>query len=242
MAFPSARLEPRNCVFSEHFPSWLDGLFLQWIFLLARKLWCEHYVVDNACRGDGPFLFWAASGGLFLTNMRQVALALLLLSGLLGLISRVGGWNELVLSEPTLDLRKIAAGQNIGPFLADGTERDRLSLRLPSPQCTGAIFLTASDIYHRPEKLIADFSYPPGEWRSVYVHRGRASTQPPDYPLADMVRRKVSLLLRSPVDLSEIILFSFHLPVGCSGAESAAIAGATAIIISAATANNSAFQ
>ena len=91
-----------------------------------------------------------------MTNMRQVALALLLLSGLLGLISRVGGWNELVLSEPTLDLRKIAAGQNIGPFLADGTERDRLSLRLPSPQCTGAIFLTASDIYHRPEKLIAD--------------------------------------------------------------------------------------
>ena len=243
MAFPSARLEPRNSVFSEHFPSWLDGLFLQWIFLLARKLWCEHYVVDNACHGDGPFLFRAASGGLFLTNMRRVALALLLLSGSLGLIFRLGGWNELALIEPILDLRKITAGQNIGPFVADGTESpDRLSLRLPSPQCTGAIFLTASDIYHRPEKLMADLSYPAGEWRSVYVHRGQASTQAPDYPLSDVIRRKVSLLLRSPVELSEIILFSFHLPVGCWGAESAAIAGATAIITSAATANNSAFQ
>jgi hypothetical protein len=169
-----------------------------------------------------------------LTNMRRVALALLVLSGVLGFFSRLGGWNEVALSEPSLDLRNIAAGQNIGPFLADGTElRDRISLRLLSTQCTGAIFLTASDIYsHLPDKLIAEL-YPPGEWRGVYVYRGQASTQAPDYPLRDIIRRKISLLLLSPVDLSEITLFSFHLPIGCSGEESAAI-GASAIISSAA--------
>jgi hypothetical protein len=178
-----------------------------------------------------------------MTNIRLVALALLLLSGSLGLISRFGGWNETALIEASLDLRNIAPGQNIGPFVADGVEsRGGPSLRLLSTQCAGAIFLTASDIYwHRPEKLIAGF-YPPGEWRSVYVYQGQASTQAPDYPLLDMIRRKASLLLLLPVGLSDIFLFSFHLPAGCSGDESAAIAGATAIIISAATANNSAFQ
>src|SRR3954447_16161647 len=70
--------------------------------------------MDNACHGDWPFLFWAPSGGLFLTNMRRVALALLVLSGVLGFFSRLGGWNEVALSEPSLDLRNIAAGQNIG--------------------------------------------------------------------------------------------------------------------------------
>jgi len=104
-----------------------------------------------------------------------------------------GGWNEVALSEPSLDLRNISVGQNIGPFVASGTESHRLSLR--SPQCTGAIFVNASDINsHLPEKLIAEL-YPPGEWRSVYVHRGHASTQPPDYPLTDIIRRKISLLL-----------------------------------------------
>src|SRR3954466_11885255 len=115
--------------------------------------------MDNACHVDWSFLFWAASGELFLRNMRRVALALLLLSGLLGFISRLGGWNEVALSEPSLDLRNIAAGQNIGPYVANGAEgRGPLaSLRLLSPQCKGAIFLTASDIYsHLPEKLIAD--------------------------------------------------------------------------------------
>jgi hypothetical protein len=164
--------------------------------------------------------------------MRRVALALLLLSGLLGFISRLGGWNEVALSEPSLDLRNIAAGQNIGPYVANGAEgRGPLaSLRLLSPQCKGAIFLTASDIYsHLPEKLIADL-YPPTEWRSVYVYRGQASTQTPDYPLTDIIRRKAWLLLLSPLGLSDITLFSFHLPAGCSGEQSAAIAGATAII------------
>ena len=194
--------------------------------------------MGNACHGDWSFLFWAPSGGLFLTNMRRVALALLVLSGVLGFFSRLGGWNEVALSEPSLDLRNIAAGQNIGPFLADGMElRDRISLRLLSTQCKGTIFLTASDIYsHLPEKLIAEL-YPPTEWRNFYVYRGQVSTNTPDYPLTDIIRRKVSLLLPSPVGLSEIALFSFHLPTGCSGEESAAIAGATAIIASA-TANN----
>jgi hypothetical protein len=168
--------------------------------------------------------------------MRRVALALLLLSGLLGFISRLGGWNEVALSEPSLNLRNIAVGQNIGPFVANGTESHRLSLR--STQCTGAIFLTASDIYsHLPEKLIAEL-YPPGEWRSVYVHRGQASTQRPDYPVPDLIRRKLSLLLLSPVGLSDITLFSFHLPVSCSEDESAAIAGANAVITLAATTIN----
>ena len=170
-----------------------------------------------------------------MTNMRRVALALLVFSGVLGFFSRLGGWNEVALSEPSLDLRNIAAGQNIGPFLADGTElRDRLSLRLLLTQCKGAIFLSASDIYsHLPEKLIAEL-YPPTEWRNFYVYRGQVSTQTPDYPLTDIIRRKVSLLLLSAVGLSEIALFSFHLPAGCSGEESAAIAGATAILTSAA--------
>src|SRR4051812_9503355 len=111
--------------------------------------------MDNARHGDWLFLFWAASGGLFFMNMRRVALALLLLSGLLGFISRFGGWNELALSEPSLDLRNIAAGQKIGPFSADGTA-GRDSLRLLSPQCKGTIFLTASDMYSQPpEKQIA---------------------------------------------------------------------------------------
>jgi len=167
--------------------------------------------------------------------MRRVALALLVLSGVLGFFSRLGGWNEVALSEPSLDLRNIAAGQNIGPFLADGTElRDRLSLRLLSTRCKGAIFLSASDIYsHLPEKLVAEL-YPPTEWRNFYVYRGQVSTQTPDYPLRDIIRRKISLLLLSPVNLSEITLFSFHLPVSCSNDDNAAIAGATAIITSAA--------
>src|SRR3954452_22814622 len=99
--------------------------------------------MDNACHGDWPFLFWAASGGLFLRKMRRVALALLLLSGLLGFISRLGGWGAVALSEPILNFRNIAAGQNIGPFVADGTEGSGLlaSLRLLSSQCKGAIFL-----------------------------------------------------------------------------------------------------
>src|SRR3954451_15762083 len=103
--------------------------------------------MDNACHGDWPFLFRAASGGLFLRRMRRVALALLLLSGLVGFISRLGGWDEVALSEPSLNLRNIAAGQNIGPFVADGTEGNGplASLRLRSTQCKGAIFLTASD-------------------------------------------------------------------------------------------------
>src|SRR3954452_15966024 len=191
--------------------------------------------MDNACHGDWPFLFWAPSGGLFLTNMRRVALALLVLSGVLGFFSRLGGWNEVALSEPSLDLRNIAPGQKVGPFLADGTElRDRISLRLLSTQFKGAIFLSASDIYsHLPEKLITEL-YPPTEWRNGYVYRGQVSTHTPDYRLTDIIRRKVSLLLLSPVGLSEIALFSFHLPAGCSAEESAAIAGATAIITSAA--------
>jgi hypothetical protein len=113
--------------------------------------------------------------------------------------------------------------------LADGTE-GRDSLRLLSPQCKGTIFLTASDIYsHLPEKLIVEL-YPPTEWRNVYVYRGHASTQVPDYPLTDIIRRKAWLLALSPVGLSDITLFSFHLPAGCSGEQGAAIAGATAII------------
>src|SRR6476646_2498929 len=123
-----------------------------------------------------------AGRGLFMTNIRLVALALLLLSGFLGLISRLGGWNEAALIEASLDLRNIAPGQNIGPFVADGMEsRGYPSLRLRSSQCAGAISLTASDIWHRSEKLIAGL-YPPGEWRSVYVYQGQASTQAPDYP------------------------------------------------------------
>jgi hypothetical protein len=173
-------------------------------------------------------------------TLRRVALALVLLSGFLGLTSRLAGWTQTAFSEPNLDfIKNIAAGQNIGPFLTDGTEgRDLLSLRLLSPQCEGAIFLTASDIALRlPEKLIA-YRYPPTEWRSIYVHRGQASTQIPDYPLTDSIRRKVWLALLSPLGLSETILFSFHLPSGCPGEESAAIAGTTAIIASAAAANN----
>jgi hypothetical protein len=172
-----------------------------------------------------------------LTNFRRVALALVLLSGLLGLISRLAGWNEVAFGEPSLDfIKNIAAGQNIGPFLADGTEGryPLVSLRLLSPQCKGAIFLTASFIdLGLPDKLI-DYRYPPTEWRSIYVHRGQASTQIPDYPLTDSIRRKVWLALLSPVGLSETTLFSFHIPIECSGDESAAIAGATAVMAAAA--------
>ena len=116
-----------------------------------------------------------------MTNIRHVALALLLLSGLLGLIFRLAGWNELALGEPILNLTNIAAGQNIGPFVADGTEgRDSLvSLRLRSPRCEGTIFLTSSYMDSRPpEKLIA-YRYPATEWRSIYVHRGQAFTRCP---------------------------------------------------------------
>jgi hypothetical protein len=174
-----------------------------------------------------------------LTNFRRVALAVVLLSGLLGLISRLAGWNEAAFADPSLNLKHIAAGQNVGPFLADGTEgRDLISLRLLSPQCKSAIFLTASYVdSHLPEKLIA-YRYPPTGWRSIYVHQGQASTQIPNYPLRDYFRRKVWLTLLSPLDLSETTLFAFHIPIECSGDESAAIAGATAIIASAATANS----
>jgi hypothetical protein len=89
---------------------------------------------------------------------------------------------------------------------------------------------------HLPEKLIA-YRYPPTEWRSIYVHQGQASTQVPHYRFADYIRRKVWLTLLSPLDLSETTLFTFHIPIECSGEESAAIAGATAIIASAITAN-----
>ena len=166
-----------------------------------------------------------------MTNIRRVALTLVLLSGLLGLIFRLAGWNEVAFDEPSLNLTNIAAGQNIGPFLADGTEgRDLVSLRLLSPQCEAAIFLTASYMDMRlPEKLIA-YRYPPTEWRSIYVHRGQASTQVPDYALTDYIRRKIWRTLLSPLDLSETTLFSFHIPIECSADESAAIAGATAII------------
>ena len=68
------------------------------------------------------------------------------------------GWNQLALGEPLLDLKNIAAGQNIGPFVAGGTEGRAIPcLRLLSVQCEGAIFLTTSDMYSRlPEKLIAN--------------------------------------------------------------------------------------
>ena len=166
-----------------------------------------------------------------MTNIRRVALTLVLLSGLLGLIFRLAGWNEVAFDERSLNLTNIAAGQNIGPFLTDGTEgRDLVSLRLLSPQCEATIFLTASYMDMRlPEKLIA-YRYPPTEWRSIYVHRGQASTQVPDYALTDYIRRKIWRTLLSPLDLSETTLFSFHIPIECSADESAAIAGATAII------------
>ena len=70
------------------------------------------------------------------------------------------------------------------------------------------------------------------------MHQGQASTHVPDYPLTDYIRRKVWLTLLSPLGLSETTLFSFHFPIECSGDEDAAIAGATAIIGSAAVANN----
>src|SRR5437763_1639895 len=125
---------------------------------------------------------------------------------------RLAGWNQVAFADPSLNLKNIAAGQNVGPFLADATEgRDLVSLRLLSPQCKSAIFLTASYMdSHLPEKLIA-YRYPPAEWRTIYVHQGQASTQVPSYPLTHYIRRKVWLTLLSPLGLSESTLFSFHI-------------------------------
>jgi hypothetical protein len=39
-----------------------------------------------------------------------------MLSGLLGLISRLAGWNQAAFADPSLNLAHIAAGQNVGLF------------------------------------------------------------------------------------------------------------------------------
>src|SRR4051794_41523733 len=107
--------------------------------------------MDNACYGDWPFLFWASSGGLFLTNVRRVALALLVLSGVLGFFSRLGGWNEVALSEPSLDLRNIAAGAKKRPLF--GPRKEVGAPPFPpfaSNQGKRGLFLPSFPIYIHP--------------------------------------------------------------------------------------------
>src|SRR3954468_18190423 len=74
--------------------------------------------MDNVGHGDWFLLLWTTPRGLFLINFRRVALAVVLLSGLIGLISRLAGWNEAAFADPSLNLKHIAAGQNVGPFVS----------------------------------------------------------------------------------------------------------------------------
>ena len=168
--------------------------------------------------------------------MRRLALAFLLFSGLVGFTLRIVQWNPDAFSEPALNFNKVVSGQRVGRFFIDGTEsRDKLSLRLVFPQCEKPLFLAGYDAYsYLPEQLIAKL-YPTAQWHAIYVYRGQVFSRKVEPSLGDILRRKVSFMLLSPLGLSDTILFVFHVPVECRIEESDAIGGANAIIALART-------
>ena len=168
--------------------------------------------------------------------MRRLALAFLLFSGLVGFTLRTVWWNPDAFSEPVLNINKVASGQRLGRFFVDGTEfRDNFSLRLLFSQCEEPLFLAGYDVYsYLPEQLIANL-YPTAQWHAIYVYRGQVFSRRVEPSLGDILRRKISLMLLSPLGLSDTILFVFHVPVECRIEESDAIDGANAIIALART-------
>src|SRR5262245_28895294 len=103
---------------------------------------------------------------------RRVALALVLVGGLIGLYFRIGIGRVTPYQEPRLDFwgRTDLNGKEIGSFVIEElVERENYSLRLRSRPCDGAIFMTPAHIINEtPEKLIASL-YPAAEWRTMYV-------------------------------------------------------------------------
>jgi hypothetical protein len=165
--------------------------------------------------------------------VRRLTLAAVLAGGLLGIFMRVGPGSSQ--PRPGFDLQKIAGarGAQLGPFVLEAVVvRAGLSVQLRSPQCASPLFVGISDITAIASEQFTAFRYPPAEWRTFYVYRGRKSETFERFSayLQYLVSRITAALIASSPDPSENMLFVFHTPAGCAVDQAAAIEVPQALI------------
>ena len=163
---------------------------------------------------------------------RALLFALIVIGCLAGVGLRIAAPN----STPTsLDYlaRANVAGKQAGPFTVEASGNDGpLTLRLRSTQCGGLIDVAAARVDSAPREQFITASYPSPAWRAVHVYDGRAYD---DFVrLAPYVhflaRRLVAELTLSPIDVTDLAVFTFYSPADCPLDRPSLVAAAKALI------------
>lgn len=176
-----------------------------------------------------------------MTIARRLALALIFVSAMIGVFSRL--WTSVfnpsietaVNRRRPVDIGRlpIAPGDRIGPFGFEGFEQlGAPMLRLTASRCEGAIFMAPSFITRGlAEKLIAQ-RFPADQWWSLYVHHRQTyeALSPFRVYLRAVAARVTTAFTLSPLDVSETLYFHFHAPVGCVLERADAVVASDAVL------------
>jgi len=126
--------------------------------------------------------------------------------------------------------------EKIDRFFNQGERNKDGSLQLRSAQCERSIFMNAYSIKEFPPEALSVLLYPPDEWRTLYVYRGKTYDQFARVPayLRLVALRSLEAIRMSKRDLSDEYLFSFHIPVECVIGPDSAVAAAETMLRSVA--------
>ena len=169
-------------------------------------------------RARRAFLFW-----------------LIVFGCVLGLLTRFAASRASPQREPRLDFLERAdiSGKSVGSFDVAGPVREeRFTLRLRSPRCERPIVVAAGHVERAsPEETNAS-RFPATAWRTVYVYDGHAydSFSRLSAYLHFVARRLLAQLTLSPLDLSDLVVFTFHAPKNCPLDGASVVAASKALI------------
>ena len=122
--------------------------------------------------------------------------------------------------------------EKIDQFFNQGERNKDGSLQLGSAQCERSIFMNAYSIKEFPPDALSALLYPPDEWRTLYVYRGKTYDQFARVPayLHLVASRSMEAITMSKRDLSDEYLFAFYIPVECVIDPNSAVAAAKTML------------
>jgi hypothetical protein len=169
-----------------------------------------------------------------MTNLRRVTLAFVIVGGVMGAFIKFATGNFIARESYVVDFSKLP--EKIDQFFNQGERNKDGSLQLRSTQCERSIFMNAYSIKEFPPAALSTLLYPPNEWRTLYVYRGKTYDQfarvPAYFRLVAL--RSMEAIMMSKRDLSDEYLFSFHIPVECVIDPNSAVAAAETMLRSTA--------
>lgn len=168
-------------------------------------------------------------------DLRRLALASVLIGGLIGIFVKFGAGNFIVHKEFSINLSKLALvnGEKIGSLVFERLmDQDSISLQLRSAQCEGPVFMTVSSVSEAPPEEYIALLYPSGKWWTLYVHGGQTYDKFARIPayVRFLESKLIAAMTLSAPDLSDEFFFSFHIPVGCALDRSAAVVASNTVI------------